>query len=135
MSKNLTKGLPTKEMMKCEGCGEYHPVEDCEVVVIKVVKGKDCKLPSTNHPMSRGQESIEDSYTIEDAKEIGVLKEEVKPVPKPKPGQEARYVVEDQPVKVQGKRPAPLPPGFAGVFIPNGHPDFDSKGAKETRRV
>ena len=34
-------------MVKCEGCGEYHPVEDCEIIIIKVVKGKACHLPPT----------------------------------------------------------------------------------------
>jgi hypothetical protein len=36
--------IPTVEMAKCEGCGQYHPVEECEIVVIRMVKGKNCPI-------------------------------------------------------------------------------------------
>ena len=40
----MSQDIPTVEMAKCEGCGQYHPVSECEVVIIKMVKGKNCPL-------------------------------------------------------------------------------------------
>jgi len=33
-------------MLKCDVCNAYHPEDDCEIVTIKIIKGKDCALTS-----------------------------------------------------------------------------------------
>ena len=35
------------EYAKCDACGGYHPIDDCEVVVIKMLKGKNCVFDSS----------------------------------------------------------------------------------------
>jgi hypothetical protein len=42
--KKETKGLTTRQMILCDACAEYHDEADCEVVIIRIVKGKNCKL-------------------------------------------------------------------------------------------
>jgi hypothetical protein len=36
--------MQTREMCLCDSCGDYHPVEDCEVVVVKMIVGKNCDI-------------------------------------------------------------------------------------------
>ena len=36
--------IDSVEMVKCEACGQFHKVTECEIVTIKIVKGKDCAL-------------------------------------------------------------------------------------------
>jgi hypothetical protein len=31
-------------MVRCDACGELHREDDCEIVIVKFVKGKACKL-------------------------------------------------------------------------------------------
>lgn len=38
--------LQKKTVIKAE-CGHYHPEDECEVILIKVIKGKDCELDQT----------------------------------------------------------------------------------------
>lgn len=33
-------------MYKCDACGGYHPEAECEIVTIKIIKGKACELKS-----------------------------------------------------------------------------------------
>src|ERR1700677_1710037 len=42
--------IKTVQMMLCESCGEYHPIDEMETVVIKITKGVDCKLVSPTAP-------------------------------------------------------------------------------------
>ncbi|MHB8483587.1 MAG: hypothetical protein ACYDBV_12775 [Nitrospiria bacterium] len=35
--------MDEKIYLKCT-CGEYHPEDECEIVLIKIVKGKKCQL-------------------------------------------------------------------------------------------
>jgi hypothetical protein len=34
-------------MIRCEACGELHKEEDCEIVIVKIIKGKECTLRSS----------------------------------------------------------------------------------------
>lgn len=105
--------IPTVEMIKCEGCNGYHPLEDCEVVVIRVIKGKACPMPSAaEKTQAPFVPRVEPMNAREDA-----------PLPPP----------QDVP-----KRPAPprkniIPPAMAAMMIPPTHPGFESHGAKEFR--
>lgn len=35
-----------KVAVKCDSCGQFHLLEDCEEVIIKITKGRNCPLPS-----------------------------------------------------------------------------------------
>lgn len=105
--------METKEMIKCEGCGQYHPIEDCEVVIIKIIKGKQCAMPA------QGQTVIKE------------VVREVAPVE-----QTGRVVVETIPIDQSPKpRKNIVPPGIAAMMLPPDHPMHDSRGAKEIRKV
>jgi hypothetical protein len=34
-------------LLKCDACGGYHPEDECEVVTIKLIKGKSCEFKPT----------------------------------------------------------------------------------------
>lgn len=113
--------IPTVEMAKCEGCGEYHPVEECEIVVIRIVKGKKCSLPSNKIAPSRQFRSNiddRDAQLVERKEPITVFKEEL-PV---------------APVTVIPKKNI-IPPAIASMMLDPGDPRFEQFGAKETRRT
>ena len=40
--------IETSTVLKCDVCGEYHLETDCEIVTIKIIKGKNCKLVREN---------------------------------------------------------------------------------------
>lgn len=47
------KNMNKVTMMKCEACFGLHPIDDCELVTIQIVKGKNCDLrkqPIVNTP-------------------------------------------------------------------------------------
>lgn len=125
------KGIRVKNMLKCDACGEYHPVEDCEVVVIKLVKGKDCKLTPIK-PFS-GETNIKmPDYDFRDQHraDLSSPKEKVEPAPV-----DGIHLTEAEVKENLAKRSSLVPPAFSGVMIPPGHPSFERNGAKETRRV
>ena len=42
------KGMPTRELVKCDGCNGYHSLDEVEVVIIRMVKGKNCDISSAD---------------------------------------------------------------------------------------
>jgi hypothetical protein len=108
----LPKELQTTEMILCQGCGEFHPVTECEVVVVKIVKGKNCQLNQKSiFGTSTTGASLQNKIATETKEEFPVL---------------------DRPVVPMKKA---IPPGFMSMMLPPDNPDFESKGAKETRRI
>ena len=65
MTNKDLKGLPVQEMIRCDGCGEYHPLSECEVVVIKMIKGKNCSIGSTDRIREAPKEPHKTEVTIE----------------------------------------------------------------------
>lgn len=47
MGKNQFKELEKRTVLKCEACGGFHSEKDSEIVLIKIVKGKNCELDQT----------------------------------------------------------------------------------------
>lgn len=118
--------IPTVEMAKCEGCGEYHPVEECEIVVIRIVKGKNCSLPSNR--------VVEPRRLQVDAQRVASESHASRMQVASESQFESKVEEPAQPVTVAPKRTI-IPPGFASMMLDPGHPNFESHGAKETRRV
>lgn len=116
--------IPTVEMAKCEGCGEYHPVEECEIVVIRIVKGKGCSLPS-NKIKSDPRPAFRSNVDDRDAEHINE---------RPGPVTVFKEEAPAQPVTVIPKKNI-IPPAIAAMMLDPGDPRFDQFGAKETRRV
>src|ERR1035437_1493405 len=104
-AKNLLKGLEAKEMLRCDGCGGYHPVDECEVVVLRLVKGKNCEL-NTSRP-------------TETTKPFGDITTETLP----------------NPVATETILPKKniIPPAVMSMMYPPGHEEFEHRGAKERR--
>lgn len=44
ISDKTIKSLPKKEMIRCEVSGKLVPADECEVIVIKIIKHKDVSL-------------------------------------------------------------------------------------------
>ena len=111
--------MPIKEMIKCEGCGQYHSLEECETVIIRIVKGKHCNLSAqplqnSSHQNSSGGSAGTDGVVFHSIKPLDVAPEVVTPVIVPK----AKNVI---------------PPGIMSMMMDPGHPNFESHGAKERR--
>ena len=123
--------LEKKEMFKCESCQGFHSAEESEIVVIKIVKGKNCQLKSPiapvvlptmstvfpdkfptmiTHPGGNGVVS----HPVQTPQNNGIINNE--PVP-PKPVKKI------------------IPPGIASMMLDPSHPMFEMMGAKETRKM
>ncbi len=109
--------LPVRELVPCQGCGGYHSPEECEVIVIKIIKGKNCPLPSSGG-LRTEPASIRDRV-IE------------KPLPEQAALKEAAPVA---PAKVVPRKNI-IPQGISSMMIPPTSPNFETNGAKEIRRV
>lgn len=107
------KNMETKEMAKCEGCGEYHPIEDCEVVTIRIVKGKHCDLKPQEKVVYR--DAVTPAITT-----VSIEQQKVENNPVPQDAKPRRNI---------------MPPGVMGLMIPPTHPMHEQYGAKETRHV
>jgi hypothetical protein len=117
--------LEKKSVLLCEACGGYHPEDDCEIILVKIIKGKKCDLNMTKEntqfntlkQRTTPQSVIPTNMQTTHAKKQDEIIDEI-PVTTQKP------VIKSV-----------IPPGVAGVLIPPGHPQFDRLGAKESRRV
>jgi hypothetical protein len=109
------KSLPSSEMVLCQSCGQYHKIEDCEVVVIKMIKGKHCEMKPTA-PATIPMFGMVETKPEEPKQEV--VKQPPEPVVTREPGIKTRTIV---------------PPGLAAMMIPPSHPQFEEKGAKERR--
>jgi hypothetical protein len=85
-------------MIRCEACGELHKEEDCEIVIVKIIKGKECTLRSSNK-----SENLVSSLQTNT----------------PAIGESSTIYPKDKEVPVQPKRKV-IPPGFASMMYPDG---------------
>lgn len=113
----------------CEACGEYHPVSDCEIVIIKIIKGKNCALTKRN------------THPIQEMKlQAGSESPHAEPVPATVFDKQKKYFTDDEdkyPVvtpEERKKKPA-IPPGIMNMMIDPGNPNFETKGDKIKRTV
>lgn len=104
--------LEQKVLVKGD-CGHYHTEDECEVVVVKIVKGKQCNL---GNPIAAATVPV----TTTDIPTI--LHREI-PLDIP----------EDTAPRPPKKNI--IPPGITSMMYPPGDPRHESHGAKERRVV
>ena len=116
------KGMDVKEMIRCEGCGEYHSMEECEVVIIKIIKGKNCQLKPQGQTVVREivRERAQATNAVVDPANI-----DDRAIPPP----------QDVPVQTAKPRRQVVPPQILSMMVPTDHPNFEQFGAKETRHA
>jgi hypothetical protein len=113
-------------------CGHYHSEDECETIVIKLIKGKNCSIDEVSKKFEEVKER-----KLEDAKNISKNDGDVSG------GFKTKIIYENVPeglIKKEVKIPIKdkrniIPPGIENLMIPIGHPDFESKGAKEIRKI
>ena len=140
---NITKVI----VCKCESCLEYHPVNECEYVLIKLIKGKNCPLPGNNLNMNVKKEETRIETVPAETPKVSVLPDafrglvdasvsqtEVSSVKKDDPAEilkdpNAILRVTPEGKKEYLKKQQGMPPDFR-VFIQS-----EEKGAVITRKV
>jgi hypothetical protein len=121
--KKQLAGMKTKEMIKCDACDQYHPVEDCEVVIIKMIKGKDCEL----RPVSSSS-----SYSFD---KRSIISNDTKVEPRVHLSEQEQLIEDMKNAATAKPRPVIIPREFQGMNIPPDDPRFESHGAKAVRRA
>ena len=144
-------------VFKCEVCGGYHSEEESEIIVIKVVKGKNCEL---RRNISFGEEirtiveprekRIEiDFPNSRPIIEFTETKKEVEKIDEPlmvdieKPYDPAdpkvvKLLTPEERQRELRERKSQLPQylrNFGNMNIAPGDAEFDTKGAKLTRKI
>ncbi len=102
--------IPKRQMVKCEACGQLHDIDDCEEIIIRMVKGKNCVVTNNNV---------------------------VTPAVWTQPAAQDITVVNDTSSLQQGvaKKKTVIPPSLLGVMIPTDDPNFEQFGDKIKRRT
>jgi len=118
------------ECFRCEACGNFHPKDECEIITIKIVKGKNCKFEKINIFENK-------KINIEDKKEeimkplISEKKEELKYNPA---DPNVVKLVSKEEKEAYLKRTSSIPPAFirqfGNVWIEPKDANFETKGAK-----
>lgn len=125
--------MEKRTMFKCEGCGEYHPEDECEIVIIKIIKGKNCNLS----PRSMTPAQVVIPHPAESEKKFEVPPAFSKKsdavakgveIPRAEPEEETKKKnllpggvnPERDKIKLQG-----MPSTFRGMFIPAESPGAD----------
>lgn len=143
----MDNNIPVVEMTRCI-CGQYHPVSDCEVVVIRIVKGKNCDLNAkavtttgnngvpTITPASSGPTGSIFPAALMPSEAHDTVK--TVEVPRPPVSPEVAKMTPEELRKAESLhklKQDPFAKLFFGNMIPNDHPDFERLGAKEIRRT
>ncbi len=118
--------LPQVEMIACEGCGSYHKKEECEVVVIRIIKGKDCQIPLVR------------KNSIQPAPAVFIPPQQSSPaVPTAVATDSAAPAIPVEPKKniIPSKLRyiGAMPNQMGGLMMDPTHPQFETKGDKERR--
>ena len=104
----LPKNLKMKTVLLCEACGGYHPEEECEIIVVKIVKGKNCHLN-----MTKDQTFVRPTATLtipDNSGSVAVEKKEEIPVQE-RPSGQVREIV---PPGIKKNDPRLLRPSVVG---------------------
>lgn len=116
------------QMVECV-CGQYHKLEDCETIIIKVVKGKNCEMkkkeeiiPSYTIPKRDTSVPLPNSFSpvTSNTTSIFTPEEELYPIITPEERAKERKIV---------------PPAIARMMIDSSQPNFETHGDKEKRIV
>ena len=139
--------LEKKAVVRCEVCGDFHNEEDCEIIVIKIVKGKNCplvreKIYSQTIQMipekTFGQvvpivkESTTEEKTEKQIDDAAALREKLKDP------NVVKILTPEEKTELLKKRRSGIPPAFlnrmpgapGNVFIPPDNPDSERSGAR-----
>ena len=111
MTKKDLNNMQSREMIRCEGCNGYHTMEESEVVIIKIIKGKGCPMPSSRNTV------------VEAVVPRVVYNSRDNTVP----------VTVNAPVAPAVPKKRIIPNAFLSAMVPPTHPGFESHGAKEFR--
>lgn len=126
-------------MCLCDSCGDYHPVEDCEVVVVKMIIGKGCDIKQKRQTKavfgtrmsgvidtedtSKVREVVEDRPVEEKPEKIKMAITVNKPLKDLTPTEKALEDIynpnhSDLPIKLDPKRTSIIPPHLRGLMKP-----------------
>ena len=126
------KGMPTRELVKCDGCNGYHSLDEVEVVIIRMVKGKNCDISSAD-TLKRNDNIESDNVRTEPPIVIPTVE-----VPKPNVKLDSDGIGYHIPPKemedIVKKRKNIIPSGLSSMMIPPSDPNHESKGANEIRQ-
>jgi hypothetical protein len=123
-------------------CGHFHPEEDCEIILIKVIKGKNCEISNLNFfDEKKAEESAAKAVTeLEKVPDVVVETPSVKPSAFP-PGfdpakpNEAKLLTPAEKEAYLKESAKGIPKEFMrmsnSVMIPPDDPRFESQGAKQ----
>ena len=102
------KGLQQQEVIRCESCGKFHPVDECTELVIKIVVGKNCDINNINL-FSKQNESIKNEIIqpqSSGSNKAPILNEEP--------------IIQTAYIPPQTKKKTVIPPGIAQMMVKDG---------------
>ena len=127
--------IEKRTVLKCESCHGFHSEEDCEYVIIKVIKGKKCPLPNQNIFEKEEMNSVTSVNPV--IPEIFVKKEEIKSTEKIKSNHldNPNVVKLLTPEELKGYRTENkvIPREFSNMAIPPTASNFEEKGLKSNQ--
>jgi len=121
--------MKTVEMVECDACKEYHALADCEIVVIKIIKGKNCPLTKRN------------THPVQEIKiQTGSVSPHAEPVPTTVFDKQKKYFTEEEDkypvITPEAKKRKPsIPPNILSMMMDPGQADFEQRGDKIKRHV
>lgn len=147
ITKKDLQNMPVKELIKCEGCGGFHSMEESEIVIIRMIKGKDCSISPASHTR-RNIVVVENDVNTDvglrnsgtpnvvTAPEKVFVDEKAKlPDGTQMDADGVGYRIPPAEMeKINKNRKSIIPPGLAGMMIGPDDPNFETKGAKEIRK-
>jgi hypothetical protein len=104
MKEDILKNLKTKTVLLCEACGGYHPEDECEIVLVKIIKGKDCALN-----MTKEQTFARPTKSVTEAPRVVTGREDI-----PDPAMPAGPVREIVPPGIKKQDPRLIRPSVVG---------------------
>lgn len=119
LTDKLLKSLPTKEMIRCEVTGKLIPIEDCEVIVIKIIKDKNADLSNYN------------PFNVPSSNPLGPIRRDDPQMIREQPIVTKDKEIEITPEMVKRYKKSIIPPAFASTMIP---PDMPG-AATESRHI
>ena len=106
--------------IKCDSCGQFHFEDECEEIIIKIVKGKNCPLPNFVSTVSPHAESSHaEERAIPHERKVDVITESEKKEDDVKIEPKDQISVSEK-NEILRKNKA-IPPVFS---TPNGNVDF-----------
>ena len=125
-------------------CGHFHTEDDCEIILIKVIKGKNCTVSNLNFFNDKKQEVAneikQEEQVIQPVQvQPAVKAPEFPPGFDPKKPNEAKLLTPAEKEAYLKEASRGIPKEFmnmtSSIMIPPDDPRFESKGAKQYIRI